>query len=178
MTMPNNLPTTSTGVSRNRPDVNPTEIPTTTAINMAKKDSSSVAAPFCSKTCVNGRWSTIVSPKSNVATSVRYSMYCAGMERSSPAASRRSWICSCVRRPPRAALIGSPGATLISRKTIVSRIRIIGIPSAIRVRTYLRSDVVCFAIEIEPIDEKGGGSRPRPSRSYSLAPYSDLLISQ
>ena len=99
----------------------------------AQKVSSSVAVPFSTRIEVTVRLSVSVVPRSSVTTLPRYSTYCSRIGLSKPAAWRRSSSSSCESRPPSADWIGSPGATRISRKTIVSRMRTVGIASASRV---------------------------------------------
>ncbi len=60
-----------------------------------------------------------------------YSQYCVSIGRSRPAACLRSAICSALRRPPWAAVTGSP-MTRISRNTIVTSTHSIGMISATR----------------------------------------------
>ena len=80
------------------------------------------------------RLSETVVPKLNRATWPRYSRYCTISGRSRPSASRRTSSASSLRRPPNAALTGSPGATRSMKKTIVSTTHSIGMMSRILTR--------------------------------------------
>ena len=99
----------------------------------AQKVSSTVAVPLSTMIEVTFRLSVSDVPRSSVKTSPRYSTYCWRIGLSKPAACSRLASSSCDSRPPSADWIGLPGATRISRKTIVSRMKTVGIASAKRV---------------------------------------------
>ena len=73
------------------------------------------------------------------------------------------------RRGPRAPPgSGCPGATRISRKTMVSRMRTVGIASASRVSRYVRSEVPC-ARTAHPLVSACAGRRPGPPAAAAAA---------
>ena len=95
----------------------------------------SVAPPFSTMIELIVCLSVIVVPNLKRTASHMYSPYWTSSGRSKPSAALRSSTCAGESFPPRVAEIGSPGATRIMRNTTVNRTKIMGIISAIRIRT-------------------------------------------
>ena len=133
MTIPNSRPPRSIGVSRKRPASSPIGTPTTSATRNAATVSSTVAAPFSTMIEVTVRLSVRRRPeveRDDVAEVLDVLLD----DRLVEAGRLAALLELLLRQPPaERRLIGSPGATRISRKTIVSRIRTVGIASASRV---------------------------------------------
>ncbi len=89
--------------------------------------------PYVASTSVTGRLSLIVVPKSPRTMPPRYSRYCTTTGRSYPASWMRSASWSGVSRPPSAAVIGSPVARMTT-KTVVTRMKTVGMMSSARTR--------------------------------------------
>src|SRR5215211_2208381 len=174
MMIPNRREPTSIGVSLKRPASSPRPTPTTTATMNAAIVSSRVAEPLSTMIDVTVRLSVSDSPISRVTTFPTYSTYCCGIGLSYPAASRRCSSSSAGRRAPSAEVIGSPGATRMSRKTIVRRMSTVGTARAMRVRMYVRREVPCELMPLPPYPPEGrddhttGAPQRRPCGATQL----------
>ena len=118
-------------------------IPTTSARPNAAIVSSSVAEPFSTMIDVTLRSSLIVVPEieSEGVTEVSEVLLDEGLVEARGLAPRVQLLLG--DAPAERCLDGIAGATRIRPKTIVRRIRTVGIARASRVRTYARRDVPC-----------------------------------